>query len=199
MVGDFGLRAQAVVVASGGIGGNHDLVRQQLAASGSARPPKHMVSGVPGARRRAHDRHRRAAGARLINRDRMWHYVEGHAELEADLARARHPHPAGPSSMWFDATGKRLPSPLYPGYDTLGTLAHLMATGHDYSWFVLTQKHHQEGVRAVGLRTEPGPDRKSWRSRRARHQQGAPEPVEAFKARVPTSSSRTNLPDLVEA
>ena len=46
ITGDFTLRAQAVIVASGGIGGNHDLVRQNWPKRLGA-PPKHMVSGVP--------------------------------------------------------------------------------------------------------------------------------------------------------
>ena len=46
----------------------------------------------------------------------------------------------GPSSLWLDATGKRLPAPLYPGFDTLGTLEHLRDDRYDYSWFVLTQR-----------------------------------------------------------
>lgn len=44
-----------------------------------------------------------------------------------------------PSSLWLDATGKRLPPFLYPGSDTLATLKHICATGHDYTWFILNQ------------------------------------------------------------
>lgn len=134
-VGDFELRAQAVLVASGGIGGNHDLVR----AAWSERlgePPRRMITGVP-----AHVDGRmiaitEAAGGRVINRDRMWHYVEGvrnHDPIWPGHAIRILP---GPSSMWFDAKGDRLPAPLFPGYDTLGTLAHLRRSGHDHSWFI---------------------------------------------------------------
>src|SRR5437879_6371840 len=46
ITGDFTLQAQAVIVASGGIGGNHDLVRQNWPKRlGDA--PKNMISGVP--------------------------------------------------------------------------------------------------------------------------------------------------------
>src|SRR5437879_13235936 len=46
VTGDFTLRAQAVIVASGGIGGNPDLVRQNWRKRlGEA--PKNMISGVP--------------------------------------------------------------------------------------------------------------------------------------------------------
>ncbi|QBF44812.1 FAD-binding dehydrogenase [Janibacter limosus] len=134
-VGGFELRAPVVLVASGGIGGNHDLVRQNWPER-LGTPPKHMVTGVP-----AHVDGRmiaitEAAGGSLINRDRMWHYVEGiknHSPIWDQHGIRILP---GPSSMWLDAEGNRLPAPLLPGYDTLGTLAHLRATGHDHSWFI---------------------------------------------------------------
>ena len=172
IVGDFELRAQAVIVASGGIGGNHDLVRQNWPKRlGTA--PSRMISGVP-----EHVDGRmigitEAAGARLINRDRMWHYVEGIQNWSPIWPRHGIRILPGPSSMWFDATGKRLPSPLFPGSDTLGQLQYIMSTGHDYSWFVLDPKHHQEGIRALRLRAKSGSHRQELDDDgKARHQQG---------------------------
>lgn len=134
-VGGFELRAPVVLVASGGIGGNHDLVRENWPERLGA-PPERMVTGVP-----AHVDGRmigitQAAGGRLINRDRMWHYVEGIRNHSPIWDRHGIRILPGPSSMWFDALGNRLPAPLLPGYDTLGTLAHLRGTGHDHSWFI---------------------------------------------------------------
>ena len=199
VVGDFALRAQAVIVASGGIGGNHELVRQNWPKRLGA-PPKHMVAGVP-----AHVDGRmigitEQAGARLINRDRMWHYVEGLHNWNPIWPGHGIRILPGPSSMWFDATGKRLPSPLYPGYDTLGQLTHIMATGYDYSWFVLTQSIIKKEFALSGSEQNPDLTSKSWRmtAQRATNK-GAPEPVEAFKARGADFIVRSNLPDLVEA
>lgn len=134
-VGGFELRAPVVLVASGGIGGNHDLVRENW-PSRLGTPPKHMVTGVP-----AHVDGRmigitEAAGGNLINRDRMWHYVEGIQNHSPVWDKHGIRILPGPSSMWLDAEGNRLPAPLLPGYDTLGTLEHLRATGHDHSWFI---------------------------------------------------------------
>lgn len=134
-IGGFELRAPVVLVASGGIGGNHDLVRANWPER-LGTPPKHMVTGVP-----AHVDGRmigitEAAGGNLINRDRMWHYVEGIRNWDPIWAQHGIRILPGPSSMWLDAEGNRLPAPLLPGYDTLGTLAHLRATGHDHSWFI---------------------------------------------------------------
>ena len=135
---DFEVSGQAVIVASGGIGGNHELVRKNWPAR-LGRAPTRMVAGVP-----AHVDGRmieitEGAGARLINRDRMWHYVEGLQNWDPIWQNHGIRILPGPSSMWFDATGKRLPAPFLPGYDTLGTLEHIMKTGYDYSWFILTQ------------------------------------------------------------
>ncbi|MGL5865140.1 MAG: FAD-binding dehydrogenase, partial [Dermatophilaceae bacterium] len=137
-VGEFEYGAQAVVVASGGIGGNHDLVRahwpQRL-----GRPPVDLVTGVPAAVDGRMLAITEKAGGTVVNRDRMWHYVDG----------VQHPDPVwsghgirivpGPSGMWFDALGDRLPGPYYPGFDTLGTLGHLRRQGFDHSWFVLNR------------------------------------------------------------
>ena len=134
-VGGFELRAPVVLVASGGIGGDHDRVRANWPERLGS-PPRHMVTGVP-----AHVDGRmigitEAAGGRLINRDRMWHYVEGIRNHSPIWDRHGIRILPGPSSMWLDAEGTRLPAPLLPGYDTLGTLAHLRRTGHDHSWFI---------------------------------------------------------------
>jgi uncharacterized protein len=198
-VGEFALRAQAVIVASGGIGGNHDLVRQNWPKR-LGEPPKRMVAGVP-----AHVDGRmigitEKAGGRLINRDRMWHYVEGLHNWNPIWPGHGIRILPGPSSMWFDATGKRLPVPLYPGYDTLGQLEHIMATGYDYSWFVLTQSIIKKEFALSGSEQNPDLTSKSWRltAQRATNR-GAPAPVEAFKSRGEDFIVRDNLADLVEA
>ena len=197
IVGDFTLRAQAVIVASGGIGGNHDLVRQNWPKR-LGEPPKHMISGVP-----EHVDGRmigitEAAGARLINRDRMWHYVEGIRNWNPIWPRHGIRILPGPSSMWFDATGARLPSPLFPGSDTLGQLDYIMRTGYDYSWFVLTQSIIKKEFALSGSEQNPDLTGKSWRMtlKRATNK-GAPGPVEAFKQHGADFVVRDNLADLV--
>ncbi|SHG51173.1 FAD-binding dehydrogenase [Bradyrhizobium erythrophlei] len=199
VTGDFRLRAQAVIVASGGIGGNHDLVRRNWPAR-LGQAPKSMISGVP-----EHVDGRmigitEAAGARLINRDRMWHYVEGIRNWSPIWPRHGIRILPGPSSMWFDALGKRLPSPLFPGSDTLGQLHYIMATGYDYSWFVLTQSIIKKEFALSGSEQNPDLTGKSWlmTARRATNK-GAPAPVEAFKSKGADFVVRDNLEDLVGA
>ncbi len=196
-IGDFELHAQAVIVTTGGIGGNHDLVREKWPER-LGRAPERMLSGVP-----AHVDGRmlaiaRAAGANEINGDRMWHYVEGLHNWDPIWPRHAIRIIPGPSSLWFDATGKRLPGPLYPGYDTLGTLHHIQATGHDYTWFVLTQKIVEKEFALSGSEQNPDTTSKSVRAvleERLGH--GPPSPVQAFMDNGADFVVERNLPDLV--
>jgi predicted oxidoreductase len=194
--GEFDLSAQAVLVTSGGIGGNHELVRKNWPARlGNA--PEHMITGVP-----AHVDGRmlqiaQDAGGNIINADRMWHYVEGVKNWNPIWAGHGIRILPGPSSLWFDATGKRLPVPLYPGFDTLGTLAHLRTTGHDYSWFVLTQKIIEKEFALSGSEQNPDLTNKSIPQTLSRIRPGAPGPVEAFKQHGEDFVVATTLDDLV--
>jgi predicted oxidoreductase len=199
VIGEFTLRAQAVVVASGGIGGNHDLVRKNWPPR-LGEPPKSLISGVP-----EHVDGRmigitEAAGARLINRDRMWHYVEGIRNWSPIWPRHGIRILPGPSPMWFDALGRRLPSPLFPGSDTLGQLQYIMSTGYDYSWFVLTQSIIKKEFALSGSEQNPDLTGKSWRMtlRRATNK-GAPAPVEAFKKNGADFIVRDTIEELVGA
>ncbi len=196
-VGEFALTAQTVIVASGGIGGNLDLVRRFWPGRlGEA--PQRMLYGVP-----AHVDGRmmeitEAAGGRLINRDRMWHYVEGIENWNPIWARHGIRILPGPSSLWLDASGKRLPPHLYPGADTLGTLAHLRSSGFDYSWFITDQSIVKKEFALSGSEQNPDFTGKSWwlTARRAVGKK-ATGPVEAFKSRGVDFVVRDNLDDLV--
>lgn len=198
-IGEFALRAQAVIVASGGIGGNHELVRQHWPAR-LGPPPVNMISGVPDHVDGRMIGITEQAGARLINRDRMWHYVEGIRNWAPIWPRHGIRILPGPSSMWFDATGKRLPSPLFPGSDTLGQLEYILSTGYDYSWFILTQSIIKKEFALSGSEQNPDLTGKSWlmTARRATNK-GAPAPVEAFKKNGADFIVRDNLADLVGA
>jgi predicted oxidoreductase len=197
--GEFALRAQAVIVASGGIGGNQELVRQMWPAR-LGEPPRHMLSGVP-----AHVDGRmlaiaEAAGGSVINRDRMWHYVEGIQNWNPVWPNHGIRILPGPSSMWFDAIGNRLPAPLFPGFDTLGTLEFLRKTGYDYSWFVLTQRIIRREFALSGSEQNPDLTNKDLRLllKRVLSRSG-PGPVEAFKHRGVDFVVADQLSDLIRA
>ena len=181
-VADFELSAQAVIVTSGGIGGNHDLVRRVWPAR-LGDPPARMVAGVP-----AHVDGRmlqitQEAGGNVINPDRMWHYTEGLHNWDPIWDNHGIRILPGPSSLWVDARGHRLPAPYFPGSDTLGTLRHILGTGYDYSWFVLTQKIIEKEFALSGSEQNPDLTGKDVKQVLGRVRPGAPGPVEAFKQR----------------
>ncbi|MER5809264.1 FAD-binding dehydrogenase [Streptomyces sp. NPDC002033] len=177
--GAFSLRAQAVIVTSGGIGGNHDLVRAQWPER-LGTPPERLLSGVPAHVDGLMLGITEAAGASHINKDRMWHYTEGIENWNPIWARHGIRILPGPSSLWLDATGKRLPVPLFPGFDTLGTLDHIMKTGHDHTWFVLNQRIIGKEFGLSGSEQNPDLTGKSVRDVIDRARQAVPGPVKAF-------------------
>ncbi|MBV9292119.1 MAG: FAD-binding dehydrogenase [Frankiales bacterium] len=196
-VGEFELHAQAVIVTAGGIGGHHDLVRKAWPQRRGT-PPQHMVSGVP-----AHVDGRmieitQRAGGNVINPDRMWHYVEGIHNWSPIWPMHGIRILPGPSSLWLDATGHRLPVPLFPGFDTLGTLDHLRKTGYDHSWFVLTRKIIEKEFALSGSEQNPDLTGRSWRDVIGRAREGTPKPVQAFLDNGEDFVQATNLRELVD-
>lgn len=196
VVGSFALKAQAVIVTSGGIGANHDLVRRNWPQR-LGRPPQQMLSGVPDYVDGRMLGIAEAAGGRVINRDRMWHYTEGIRNWDPIWSGHGIRILPGPSSLWLDARGQRLPAPLFPGFDTLGTLEHIMATGHDYSWFVLTQRIIEREFALSGSEQNPDLTGRSIRLTLSRALPGAPAPVEAFKRHGADFIVERRLADLV--
>jgi predicted oxidoreductase len=182
VVGEFEVSGGAVIVTSGGIGANHELVRRNWPAR-LGNPPKRMLSGVPDHVDGRMIGISESAGANVINRDRMWHYVEGISNWNPIWTNHGIRILPGPSSLWLDAVGKRLPVPLYPGFDTLGTLAHIMQTGHEHTWFVLTQKIIEKEFALSGSEQNPDITSKSFRDVLGRASGGAPSPVRAFMER----------------
>jgi predicted oxidoreductase len=196
VVGSFEVKAQAVIVASGGIGADHELIRRNWPKSlGTA--PKRMLTGVPdhvdGRMLAITER----AGGRIVNPDRMWHYVEGVKNWNPIWTNHGIRILPGPSSLWLDARGKRLPTPLYPGFDTLATLRHIIETGYDYSWFILTKRIIRKEFALSGSEQNPDLTSKSWRRVAGRLTKGAPAPVQAFMDRGEDFIVEKELPQLV--
>jgi predicted oxidoreductase len=196
VVGEFELSAQAVLVTSGGIGGNHDLVRASWPAR-LGEPPRRMITGVPAYVDGRMLAIAQAAGGRLVNRDRMWHYVEGIENWDPIWPGHAIRILPGPSSMWFDGNGDRLPPPLFPGFDTLGTLEHLRRSGHDHSWFVLNARIIGKEFALSGSEQNPDLTGKSVRDVVGRARVDIPGPVRAFLDRGADFVQARTIGDLV--
>ncbi|MGG3470746.1 FAD-binding dehydrogenase [Neobacillus pocheonensis] len=196
VVGNFEFHSQAVMVTSGGIGGNHEMIRKNW-PSRLGEAPKNMISGVP-----EHVDGRMLAitedaGGRIVNRDRMWHYTEGIKNWDPVWPMHGIRILPGPSSIWLDAKGKRFLAPNFPGFDTLGTLDAIMKTGYDYSWFILTQKIIEKEFALSGSEQNPDLTGKSIKKVLSRVLPGPTAPVKAFMDKGEDFVIANSLPELV--
>jgi uncharacterized protein len=195
--GDFAVTAAGTIVTSGGIGGNHDLVRRNWPVARLGQPPGFMVTGVPD-----HVDGRmlditEAAGGAIINRDRMWHYTEGLRNWNPIWPNHGIRILPGPSSMWFDALGNRLLPPAMPGFDTLATLKAILASGHGHSWFILTKAIIKKEFALSGSEQNPDLTGKNIRLLLKRLGKEPAPPIKAFMDKGEDFVVRDTLDDLV--
>ncbi|WP_407271837.1 FAD-binding dehydrogenase [Radiobacillus sp. PE A8.2] len=195
-INEFEYSAQAVLVSSGGLGGNPELIRKNW-PSRLGNPPEQMISGVP-----EHVDGRmlsitEEAGGRIVNRDRMWHYTEGIKNWDPVWKNHGIRILPGPSSLWLDAKGNRFSAPNFPGFDTLGTLEAIQKTGYSYSWFILTRKIIEREFALSGSEQNPDLTGKSIKKVLGRALPGAPGPVQAFMDKGEDFIIADNLPELV--
>lgn len=179
VVRPFHYDADAVVIASGGIGANLELVRQNW-PDRLGKAPETMIAGVPnyvdGKMLELAEKH----GARIVNKDRMWHYTEGLRNFSPIWDNHGIRILPGPSSLWLDAEGKRFEAPNYPGFDTLSTLEAIGKTGYDYSWFILTEEIIEKEFALSGSEQNPDLTNKRLLEVLQRVKKGAPKPVQSF-------------------
>lgn len=184
VVRTFEADAPAVVVATGGIGADHALVRATWPAS-AGRLPDRMLSGVPDSVDGSGIEAARDAGAHVAHTGRMWHYPEGvtnHSPVWTAHGIRILP---GPSPLWLDADGHRLPVPLFPGFDSLGALRHITSRGDDHSWFVLDRTILGKEFALSGSEQNPDLTGRDVRLLLDRVRPGAVGPVEEFARRSP--------------
>lgn len=198
IISQFEYHAPHIIVASGGIGANHELVRKNWPER-LGKAPENMVCGVPAYVDGKMIGISENSGAHIINPDRMWHYTEGIQNWNPIWPKHGIRILPGPSSLWFDAEGNRLPAPFLPGFDTLGTLKHIQDTGFSYSWFILTQKIIKKEFALSGSEQNPDITNKDYGLFLKRiFGKKAPGPVEAFKEHGKDFIVSDNLKDLVE-
>lgn len=200
VVDHFMFKAGVVIVASGGIGGDFDTVRKNWPENSLGPVPAHMIAGVPHHVDGKMLETAVQAGAAVINSDRMWHYTEGVRNWNPIWPHHGIRIIPGPSSLWFDAKGRRLPPPCLPGFDTRTTLKQILSTGYDYSWFVLTQSIIEKEFALSGSEQNPDLTSGKWMNvLRGRLAGGAPGPVKKFMQHGKDFIIRKNLRELTDA
>lgn len=196
---DFELHAESVIVTSGGLGGNHELVRRYWPTDRLGAAPTFMVSGVPEHVDGLFQQDVSWAGARLINADRMWHYTEGIRNWNPIWPNHGIRILPGPSSLWLDPTGRRLPFPHIPGADSLGTLQHITTNGYAHTWFLLNRAIIKKEFALSGSEQNPDLTGKSIRLTLRRIGKAVQAPVQAFMDRGADFVIRNDLRSLVDA
>ena len=199
VAGEFALSAQAVIVSSGGIGGDHELVRRTWPQERAGRPPANMLSGVPDHVDGKMIEVARTAGASVIGEDRMWNYPEGVRNPEPIWSHHGIRILSGPSPLWLDARGHRLPSPLFPGFDALGAVEHITRNGHEHSWFLLNQRIIGSEFALSGSEQNPDLTERDVRELVRRALPSAATSVERFAKRCPDFLYARTVPELVRA
>lgn len=198
IVGNFEFKADAVIITSGGIGGNPDLVKKNWPRDQLGNPPENFVLGVPHHVDGRMLEITEKAGGSIINSDRMWHYTEGLKNWDPIWPNHGIRILPGPSSLWFDAEGNRMPSPCFPGFDTRATLKHILSTGYDYSWFILTQKIIEKEFALSGSEQNfPLQTRSTLKLAMNLMGKARTASVEAFKKHGEDFIVKNNLTDLV--
>jgi len=136
----FLAKGDNIIVATGGLGGNIERVRETWYKPWGD-PPEVILNGShPYALGDMHDAVEHING-NVTNLDWAWHYAAG----------VRHPRPKWKdhglslvppkSALWLDHTGKRFgPNPLITAYDTRWTVEEICKQPKKYSWQVLNMK-----------------------------------------------------------
>jgi uncharacterized protein len=196
-IGTFDIRGSVIVITTGGIGANHELIKEMWPSTRlGGKIPSTFVTGVPAYVDGRMIKIAEDSGASVVNKDRMWHYTEGMNNWNPIWPNHGIRVIPGPSSMWLDAKGVRLQAPFYPGCDTLGTLGRILSTGYDYSWFVLNKSILEKEFSLSGSEQNPDITGKSvWLL--IKRLLGGQEPVRKFKEHGEDFVVSSNLQDLV--
>ncbi len=148
--------ARAVVVAAGGIGGNHELVRRVWPTEELGSPPQRMLMGShPYADGALHEEVERVGGA-VTHLARMWNYADA----------VRHPAPQRPdhglklipprSGVMLDPDGRRYgPVPVMPTYDAYAALERMCEDERKYSWLICNWRIARRELDVSGSQHNP--------------------------------------------
>lgn len=151
------LRAsKAVVLASGGIGGNLEIVKREWPTAELGSPPERMLMGshyyADGA---MHEEVRRIGGS-VTHLQRMWNYADA----------VRHPKPQREhhglklipprSGLMLDPDGRRYgPVPVMPTFDAYAAMERVCEDERKYAWLVCNWKIARRELDVSGSQHNP--------------------------------------------
>jgi len=137
----FEARGDAVVIAAGGIAGNHDKVREIWPRDQWGDPPEPMLNGsIPEADGRLLDR-AEELGAKITHLEKMWNYAAGVRHWAPEFPNYGLSLVPGKSALWMNYQGRRfVDPPLVGSYDTLLLVDQICREKKKYSWLVMNRK-----------------------------------------------------------
>ena len=151
----FEVRADAVLVATGGINGSLERVRRHWHADWRT-PPDTILNGAHKfADGTLHDAVR-AVGGNLTHLDRMWNYAAGVHHWQP--RKPEHGLSLVPprSALWLNWRGQRIgPQPLVTGFDTRDLVTQICKQERQYSWQLLNRKIALKELAVSGAEFNP--------------------------------------------
>lgn len=151
----FSASADAVIIASGGIGGNIDRVKENW-YKGWGKAPEKILNGTNlYADGHLHDASKKLH-AKITHLDKMWPYAAG----------VHHPRPSIPdqglslvppkSALWLNYKGERIgPMPLITAFDTRYLVEQVCKQDKKYSWQVMNLKIAHKELAISGAEFNP--------------------------------------------
>ncbi len=197
--GSFEAKGDAVVIAAGGIAGNHDKVREVWPRDQWGEPPEPMLNGsFPEADGKLLDR-AQELGANITHLEKMWNYAAG----------VRHWEPAFPnhglslvpakSPLWMNYQGRRfVDPPLVGAYDTLMLVDRICREEKKYSWQVMNRKIANKEFAVSGAEFNPAVRDKKMFAFLLRLLQGNGEQVQEFIDHCPDFVTGNTVAELAD-
>lgn len=151
----FSANADAVIIASGGIGGNIDRVKENWFKEWGKAPEKILNGTNLYADGHLHDASKKL-NVKITHLDKMWPYAAG----------VHHPRPTIPnqglslvppkSALWLNYRGERIgPMPLITAFDTRFLVEQVCKQEKKYSWQVLNLKIAHKELAISGAEFNP--------------------------------------------
>jgi predicted oxidoreductase len=179
--GSFEARGDAVVIAAGGIAGDHDKVRQVWPRDQWGEPPEPMLNGsILEADGKLLDR-AEELGANITHLEKMWNYAAGVRHWEPLFPNHGLSLVPAKSPLWVNYQGRRfVDPPLVGAYDTLLLVERICREKKKYSWQVMNRKIANKEFAVSGAEFNPAVRDKKMLAFIARLLRGNGEQVQEF-------------------
>ena len=197
--GSFEARGDAVVIAAGGIAGNHDKVREVWPRDQWGEPPEAMLNGsIPEADGKLLDR-AEELGANVTHLEKMWNYAAGVRHWEPPFPNHGLSLVPVKSALWVNYQGRRFVDPPLVGtFDTLLLIDRICREEKKYSWQVMNRKIANKEFGVSGAEFNPAVRDKKMLAFLLRLLQGNGEQVQEFIDHCPDFVTGETVAELAD-